>query len=182
LIISALISISAMLVQKFPELLFSTGHAPSLLKAFVRAYGPHFYFFFVLGMVLRKKKLSPIHASNYALPFLSLCAVIALFYLPNEALSLANFFFLNGFLLLLLLKIALQKPLPHIPSVEALGVHSLGLYLWHVLPIQICHMLIPFDRFWPHYTLSVALQVLFVISYFYLIKSSFLKKYFFGVS
>jgi peptidoglycan/LPS O-acetylase OafA/YrhL len=173
LAISAALSLVSTVLLKYPELISPNFSTPDILKALIRSYGPHFYFFFVLGIYLKNKTLDQINLLNYIF--------IYLYYYPNSSISFINFFLFNGFIINLILKIATKNLVRSNPFMEWLGVHSLAIYLWHVLPIGLCHIVFGTDNLNMFYIIVALLQVSLMISYLYLVKVDFLRKYVFGL-
>lgn len=181
LAISALLSLVCTVLLKYPELISPTFNTPDILKAIIRSYGPQFYFFFVLGIYLKNKTLDQINLLNYIFPTIGLVITIYLYYYPNSSISFINFFLFNGFIINLILKIATKNLIRSNPFMEWLGVHSLAIYLWHVLPIGLCHIVFGTDNLNVFYIIVALFQVSLMISYLYLVKVDFLRKYVFGL-
>lgn len=182
LYISAGISVVSTILLKYPEFIAPSFDVPPVFKAILRSYGPHFYFFFVLGIYLKNRTLDQINLLNYILPSICAALVIYLYFKPNAILSFLNFFALNSLLVLLILKIATKNLVRSNYFGEWLGIHSLAIYLWHVVPISLCHIVFGTENLAIFYSVATAFQISLMISYLYLIRIDFLKKYVFGLA
>ena len=106
-----------------------------ILEIILFTFRPYFFVFFVLGVYL---KSNPIHIKLKTHLFYNLAGIIAivvLFYYPNPFVFGILFFLLNFSILIIFIGIAVHDKLPHSKALEWLGINSLGIYLWHVLPI-----------------------------------------------
>src|SRR5690606_38780788 len=100
-------------------------------------FRPDFFFFFALGFVFRHQELKRPKFIEYILPLFGLLLVVYLFYNPLKAASLFNYYFFNVVLLSLVLKICSNEMIGGSKALEWVGIYSLAIYLWHVLPILI---------------------------------------------
>ncbi len=62
---------------------------------------------------------------------------------------------------------------------EWIGVHSLALYLWHMLPVLWARTFLPDELL--YYQAGAAGLVVFFVSYAFLARISFMRQYFFGL-
>ena len=146
----------------------------------------HFFFFFVLGFYFKKIKLSKPNFSNYLSVFLFIISTIYLFYFPNKISSCITFFLGNLLFLKLILKLSTCNLMSRNRFLEWIGNNSMGIYLWHVIPILAVQFLLNFETnvqlsnlyfyFW-----CLISQIIFLLSYKNLNKVDFFKKYFFGI-
>ncbi len=107
--------------------------------------------------------------------------VIYLFYNPNKIFSEVIYFVLNISLLLSVFKLILTKNNLRSVFLEWLGINSLGIYLWHVIPILLVKFIYGTDDLIFFYLLTFVLEILFIFSYKLLLKVDFVKRYIFGV-
>ena len=180
-IVAFIISFISSLLNNFPEIYEGYGPISSILKMILFTFRPYYYFFFVLGIYFRKTKLEKPKILDYLLPSTALVLVIFIFYFPNKSLHILNFFVLNSLLVNLVLKISANNLITNYPKIEWVGVNSLGIYLWHVIPIMACKLLIGTDSLVFFYIFSVLSELIFLMVYKLLLKFSFFRKYVFGI-
>jgi acyltransferase len=181
LLIGFFISIVSKALQTYPEIYQDFGILNSGIGLILHTFRPYFYFFFVLGFVCKHLDLARPKILEYILPLLGFVMVIYSFYRPNNLLSTINFFFLNSFILSFILKISANNMIKQSKTIEWIGLNSLAIYLWHVLPILICKYIIGTDNLAFFYSVTICLEIVFIIAYHYLQRINFLKKYVFGM-
>ena len=181
LIIGLLISMSSVVLQKYPEIYQDFWILKSGIGLVLHTFRPYFYFFFVFGLVYKRIELKRPKVLEYILPLICLLSVIYLFYNPNKLFSAINFFLFNSLLLSLVLKISLHNLIRSNKTIEWIGLNSLAIYLWHVLPILVCKYLIGTENLAFFYTVTISLEIIFIIAYKYLLRIDILKKYVFGM-
>lgn len=181
LIIGLLVSLGSLILKKHPEIYQDFGILKSGIGLILHTFRPYFYFFFVLGLVYRRLELKRPKLLEYILPLMSFALVIYLFYNPNKLLSTINFFLFNCFLLSLVLKVSVHSLIRSNKIIEWIGLNSLAIYLWHVIPILICKFLISTDNLALFYLATIFTEILFIVVYYYLLRIDILKKYVFGM-
>lgn len=182
LVVSLLISICFKLLQAYPEIFSGIGIITSGIKLILYTFRPYFYVFFVLGLIYRRGELEKPKIWEYLLPFICFNFVICLFYHPNNLLSILNFFIFNIFLVSLSLKISMNNLIRSNKLLEWIGINSLGIYLWHVLPILICKYFFGTKNLMLFYVITICMEIVFVVTYKYLVRISFFRKYLFGLN
>ena len=182
LLVTALaISIITSVLSNFPWIYEGQGLVSSGLKLVLFTFRPYFYFFFVVGIFYKNIKLEKPKVMEYILPLATLILEVYLFYYPNKIIHVLNFFVLNFLLINLILKISANNLLPEYRKMEWIGLNSLAIYLWHVLPILASKFLVGTNRLLHFYICSIVLEFIFIWIYKQLIKIRFLKKYVFGM-
>lgn len=181
LAIAFVISVTSLSLSYYPELYQEYRIINAGIKLVLHTFRPYFLFFFVLGFVLKHKELNRPGWLAYLLPLLGLCMAGYLFYNPVKVLSILNFYFLNIVLLILAVKIAYNGMIREVQSIEWVGIHSLAIYLWHVLPIFIAKYAVGIDNLWLYYGTAICLEIVFIIAYKSLLRYPFLRKYVFGM-
>ena len=117
------------------------GVAASLISQFLNLPYPSYYLFFVLGGFFRWHKRVLPERLITSPTLLLLAARIALFYYPNPILEPAVFFGLNVCLIRLMVLFMERQRGDRYPFLEWIGVNSLAIYLWHVLPLLLVYRL-----------------------------------------
>lgn len=181
LAIAFVISVVSLTLSFYPELYQEYRIINAGIKLVLHTFRPYFLFFFVLGFVLKHKELNRPGWLACLLPLLGLCVAGYLFYNPVKELSIFNFYFLNIVLLILAVQVASNGMIREVISMEWIGIHSLAIYLWHVLPIFIAKYAVGIDNLWLYYGTAICLEIVFIIAYKYLLRYPFLRKYVFGM-
>jgi len=176
LVIAFVISLISILLKQL-----QTYQGIEIIKLLLHTFRPQFYFFFVFGLIYRNIKLSRPKLLEYILPSTCFILVVYLFYNPNTLLSGVNFFLFNSLLLSLVLKVSFNNMIHESKTIEWIGLNSLAIYLWHVLPILICQFLIGTDNLALFYLTTIFTEILFIVVYYYLLRIDILKKYVFGM-
>lgn len=180
-LIALIISLISYLLKMIPELYQNFGLLSSATNIVLYTFRPYFYLFFMLGVLYNNLQLNKPRIIEYILPIILFALVIILFYYPNKNLSVLNFFLFNASLINLVLKLAVNKMMLTFPFLEWIGLNSLGIYLWHMIPIMLCKSLIGKENLIIYYFAAILLEFMFLLIYYYLLKINFIKKYFFGL-
>ncbi len=175
------ISVAAAIFHQYPGLYSGHGGLSNTIELALHTFRPYFFFFFVLGVGYRAKKAGKIRIAEYLLPLAFFVLVIYLFYVPDRALSLANMFVFNIFLINIALKTASTGLLPNSVVLEWIGRNSLAIYLWHVVPVLLLRHHAGTGDLLFFYTAAVVAEAIFLILYACLLRLGFLKKYIFGM-
>jgi len=141
---------------------------------------PDYYIFFVLGGFLRNYKKMPPIGLTLPLSMLFFIGEVLLFYYPNPSLSIVLFFVANGSLICLVLSLAESRKSLASPFLEWVGLNSLGIYLWHVLPILIAFRYVSYGPAL-FYSLAIGLEIVFFVFVYFTAKIAFFRKYFYGL-
>jgi acyltransferase len=151
-----------------------------LSDTLLTTFRPDYYTFFVLGGFLRNYKKMPPIGLTLPLSVLLFIGDVLLFFYTNPFLSIILFFLFNGCLICLMLTLTERwKSVAH-PFLEWVGLNSLGIYLWHVLPILFAFRFVAGGPVL-FYSLAIGLEsVLFVFVYF-TAKIAFFQRYFYGL-
>lgn len=181
LLLGILISIIFMILYQYPLTYKHISFLNKIFPILIPTFRPHFYVFFLIGISYRNKIIRKPRVIEIIAPLIFLGLVVYLFFNNILILSILNFFLLNFLILNLCLKLALTNSLLEFKSIQWLGINSLGLYLWHVIPILISTYLIGTESLIKFYLVTIILEVLFIILYKILFKVNFFKKYIFGM-
>lgn len=179
--IGFLISVVSILLTEYPEIYQDCKLIGPTIKSVLHTFRPYYYFFFVLGLIYRNINLKEPKIMEYIFPSIFFILVIFLFYNPDKILSIFNFFIFNTLLLSLILKIASNNLILENRIIEWIGLNSLAIYLWHVIPIMICKVLIGIENLVFFYSATICLELIFIFTYNYLLRIELLKKYVFGM-
>lgn len=138
---------------------------------------PQYYAFFALGMLLRH---TPPHkyAVYQLIAILGLSVHVALFGREVIWVQGVNFFVFNLALLAATVN-WIEQGRSSQKFLEWIGVHSLALYLWHMLPVLWARTFLPDTDL--YYQTGVAGLVLLFVAYAVLSRIPFMRQYFFGL-
>jgi acyltransferase len=161
--------------QRFRE---SSGNAVADVLLF--DFRPYFYFFFVLGGAIRQKKLLIPTGILIPLAVLLFIADILLFFYPHPWSSYILYFVLNIVLILLTQRFMESPAALSNRFLEWIGVNSLGIYLWHVLPIVLAYGLHANTNLM-FYSITLSGEVVVFGLIFLLARSKFAGKYLLGI-
>ena len=137
--------------------------------------------FFVFGIIYKRLELKKPKIFDYILPLMCFLFVFYLFYNPNKISYIIIFFLFNSLLLSLTLKVSANNLISGNKTIEWVGVNSLAIYLWHVIPILLCKYIIGTENLALFYLATISLEMIFIIVYNYLLRIDFLRKYVFGM-
>lgn len=177
-----IISVPAQILATYPEILSRYTLDSETFREIFYTLRPYNYIYFVAGMLLRKKNLPVPGLKNYLLVLSGLSVVFYLFYNPDRTLTMFNAWFFNLILLLLVIQLASNNKIKRIRTLEWLGVNSLAIYLWHVLPLFYAKILTDENNELIFYPLMLLLNSVLLVFYYYSSKLSFFKKYIYGLS
>jgi acyltransferase len=143
---------------------------------------PQFYFFFCIGVSAK------IYANILKWNKWGLFAILAIFtgiYIScffqfNVLLSTIGFFVLNTALAILILHIASNNKVRRVKILEWIGVNSLPVYLWHVVPLYILEQTIYNTQKALFYIFSVLGVIIVILIIKMLSKVNYINKYIFG--
>ena len=166
------------------DLPLSYGGVPRLnggvADALLATFRPDYYIFFALGGFLKNYKKVPAVGKALLLSLLLFIEEILLFYYPDSYLSFILFFVFNGCLACLMVSLIESRRSSGNSFLEWVGINSLGIYLWHVLPILFAFRYIA-EGAVIFYSLAILLEVVFFVFVFYTGKIAFVRKYFYGL-
>jgi fucose 4-O-acetylase-like acetyltransferase len=161
LVVIALL-VSAMCYYFGPALSDSSNIVARFVVITVR---PQNFFFFCLGMVVKNYR----NIGNWRTAGLAVAAVLAAlaygycFSVPIQWLSALAFFAMNTTLILLLVKGIINDRLPRSTFVEWLGINSLPVYLWHMIPVLfVMHFISPEIQLYTFYGVCLIAEVAFI--------------------
>lgn len=110
----------------------------SLSGFLIHTLRPHYFLFFVFGLALREERLSTRSWLFWVSGTVLMGLYGGLFYFHagvSDGMRDGVWIFANVFLLVAIFRLMRAEALPHWNVVEWFGQQSLGVYLWHVLPL-----------------------------------------------
>ena len=153
-----------------------------LTKIVLHTFKPYFFFYFILGMYLRKFPVIFNIYINAALVVILGIMQLLLFYYPFLYLELISNIVFNLCLVQFLIVLASDNKLPNNKLLEWIGVNSLAIYLWHLVPIIDVKRVLGFDNMGLFYAVCFSLEIILITSIYYVSKIKIVNKYFFGVN
>ncbi|MFN8416986.1 MAG: acyltransferase [Cytophagaceae bacterium] len=181
LIIALLFTLITKTILQYPTLYQEASSSSLIMKILIDVFRPQFYFFFILGNIFRDKQWDSPNWKDYLFPTLLFIFTVALFYYPNNALSVLVFMGFNSLLLLLVIKICTNSIMPESKGIQWVGLNSLAIYLWHMIPILIVKKTVGVESEWFYYSLALISELIFFVLYIYLSKIIVLRKLVFGM-
>lgn len=167
-------------IRKYPP--WDAGNPSSQVYSSLifQIYRPHLYIYFVIGLMLRNNSFS-IKIWPVAIVTLSLFVVLMLSFLYRFSFVQWLLYFFNTGLLFILVQYAKKDSLPHAKWIEWIGVNSMAVYLWHMVPLIIVSQHIPASPTVLYYTVSFAAVIAFSAIIYFLTKIKPVNKYLFGM-
>lgn len=181
LVTSAVISVVFYACNNFPALYQKVTALSRPMEIILFTFRPFFFIFFSLGVYIKQ------HVKNIniniigAISLLSFATFTALFFFPNKIAAFALFYLFNISLILWLIGMIRKDNLPQNKAVQWIGVNSLGLYLWHVVPIIIVTQLIGTNNLLLFYPAAVGAIALFFVVMIFLTRIKAINKILFGL-
>ena len=172
------IFVAGLVLSALVWVVLATGDALGYAGIILNATRPQYYAFFALGMLLRH---TPPHKSAVfqLIALVGLVVHLALFDRQILWLEGVNFFVFN-LALLASTAIWIEKGRSTQKFLEWVGVHSLALYLWHMMPILMARTFLPDVTL--YYLAAISGLAVFFAAYTLLSESDVLRKYVFGLS
>jgi len=181
LFISLAISIVSFIFFKHNEIYENIPVLSEIINIVLHTFKPYFYVFFVMGIYLKnhdKTKLLPI---DIFIPFILFVVIGFLFFIPSEIIYAIAFYLFNYFLLKAMLIGVKNNLLPAFKWIEWIGVNSLGIYLWHVIPVFLSISLTKEVGSILYYFMSYFIILIFLLIYSQINRIKFISKYIFGI-
>ena len=151
--------------------------------SFNHVFRLQYYFYFVFGFYLVNKNFQKTFLTDFAkirIGFLILFILNGiLFY--NFSLKISPILFLLQNILLagIIVNFISLQSFSH-ETLIWLGKNSLGIYLWHVIPIIVGWTFI--NNLFLYYGVTMGLLIISGFLYYFLVKFAFFRTYFFGLS
>lgn len=180
-ITAILISCIAQMLNTYPELYRGNSMFSTTFTELFYTFRPYNYFYFAFGMMLRKQTLPLPRLSEYLLPVVGFASVWYLFEYPDRTLNLIHSLLFNTALLWLVLKLVSNSCLPRVRAIEWLGVNSLAIYLWHVIPVIFAKEICYAWSEWVFYGTIVIFNLLLFAVYRVTSANAFIRKYVYGM-
>lgn len=163
-------------------------HAPEVyfpFKVILEGLKPNYYIFFVWAMYLQNtkdfKKAQVLGLIGFAA--LLFATDTYSFYQKNIFLLISTFYGLNMCLIFLMIGAANKTFFPVVKPIEWLGKNSLGIYLWHALPLILLTVALDAGKFslLTYFLLAVLAECLVVLAVFAGSRVQIIKKYLLGM-
>ncbi|HEX3386607.1 MAG TPA: acyltransferase [Mucilaginibacter sp.] len=181
LVFSVAISYVFFMLTNYPTIYEHTPDLSKPLDLILDTFRPRYYMFFVFGIYLRTHTVKISLALNISIALISFAGIALLFFFPNKTGSISLFFLFNLSFLNILITKAREGFFPRSTSIEWVGVNSLAVYLWHVIPIIIVKSLVGTGNLLLFYSVVVAAEILFVLLMAQLTKIKPVNKYLLGM-
>lgn len=181
LVISGIISVSFFVLYNYQDTYKTSSAIFKGLIYILKTFRPYFYVFFVLGIYLRNQPEQKLTLSIITAA-VSFIANVLLFFYPNTVATIVFFFLFNlSFLNVLLIK-AKAGAFPNSNAIQWLGTNSLGVYLWHVVPILLVTSFVGTQNLPLFYGVTLVAEIIFILIMAQLTKVKSINKYLFGMS
>ncbi len=177
--LSFLISVFFFLAES-KVIVFENPSLVRFIRIVIHTFRPNYFFFFILGMSIRKDFLKIDLKWIKGLVIVFAGVQLVLFFVPNLYVGLGANILLNVCLLYLLIVFAADERLPSNKILEWIGVNSLGIYLWHMVPILILVNACGVDDLPVFYSFAALSEVLFILMIYYLSRMRIVNRIFFG--
>jgi len=143
-------------------------------------YRPHLYIYFVAGMLLRSKNISLKPAIGLPITLVLFAAVLASYWLRFSYINWLLYAF-NLSLLLLMAGVIQKSLLPRSKPLEWIGSNSMGVYLWHMVPLYYLSVYATSMNTWLYYVICIVASLIFGLFIYFLTKIRFINRYIFGM-
>lgn len=181
LVVSAIISVGFFILNTYQDTHKSGSAIFKGLVYITKTFRPYFYVFFVFGIYLRNQSEQKLTLSIITAT-VSFIVNILLFFYPNTLATTVFFFLFNlSFLNILLIK-AKEGAFPGSNAIQWLGTNSLGVYLWHVVPILLVTTFVGTQNLPLFYGAALIAEIVFILLMVLLTKVRSVNKYLFGMS
>ncbi|MGF7038068.1 acyltransferase family protein [Mucilaginibacter lappiensis] len=179
LVFSGVVSLGFLILSYYPAFYKSPPALNKALDLLLGTFKPQFYVFFVFGIYLRNHPVK--NKLMHFVVLASFIGVVILFFYPNKIFGIILFFLFNLSFLNLLTAKARENFFPHVKSIQWLGVNSLAIYLWHVVPIILVTKLVGTNNLLLFYGVTVTAEVIFILIIAQISKIKSINKYVFGM-
>jgi fucose 4-O-acetylase-like acetyltransferase len=148
----------------------------------IHTFRPYFYVYFVLGIFLRKSQpLITLNNNLLLILLLGLAQAFVIVY-PSEYVNIGINLAFNAVLLHLMITLSLADRLPHMKVIEWLGVNSLPVYLWHLVPVLLLKLASERLELNTFYLYCFFSELFLIITIFFLSRSAIINRYVFGMT
>lgn len=175
------ISLTFLILKHFPEIYKDLMGLNDILAFTLHTFRPYYYVFFIFGIWLKRQRLEYSFSGVVLFSIICFGGLLYLFYMPNSWIEILIFFFFNFPLLLILIKVIRLNLAPKLVIMEWIGVNSLAIYLWHVLPIIIYENLFGIHDSPYYYIVILAFEIVFLTAIYLFTKNRFINNYVFGI-
>jgi fucose 4-O-acetylase-like acetyltransferase len=152
-----------------------------LTEVSLHTYKPYFFMFFVFGMCIRNIKIKLNIWLNLIIVLILAAIQLTFFYFPLPFAEMISTMLLNFCLLHLLIALAFADTLPHSQILEWLGINSLAIYLWHIVPVLILKLTLGTENIILFYSACLIAEAALIIVIYYLTKIRSVNRFVFGV-
>ncbi|WP_165819339.1 acyltransferase family protein [Flagellimonas aquimarina] len=181
LIIGIFISSIFLILKYFPKFYNDSETVNHIFGFILHTFRPYYYVFFVLGIWLRRAFWNYSFSGITLFSILCFGGVIYLFFKNSVSIEIVIFFLFNFSLLLTVVKVIRLNLMAQVTIIHWIGVNSLAIYLWHVLPITAYKNWVGIDNLQHFYIVVFMLEILFIIIIRQLTKIRFINNYVFGM-
>lgn len=189
-IIAFLISVFFLFFDQLYYLNSEIRYLSKILRMISHNIRPQFYIFFILGSQLKAMKIKNVDKLIFLLIPLFVANAINLEQFGISLFIKQLIYLVSNSLLIIYALCHLIKKTIKNKKIEWFGINSLGIYLWHIIPILLTKIIfndsknyyeIENENLLGFYFIALFFQTLFIFSYYNLKKIHFFKKYFFGL-
>lgn len=182
LLVSGVSSLLVLFTDAYPSfLLFKfTDSLPSKIESILfvslNLFRPQFLFFFILGIWFKTFDFKQ-HINKLNLLLISCLPIIVfLYYFRSDLVSFVLFFIFNSLLLSIVVHGVKANVFDLSPKIESIGINSLFLYLYHVIPILIIKNYISINNTGLYYAFVIAVELVFVFIVQFLYKRKLISR------
>lgn len=181
LFLSFIISLIFLIITQYPLLYENNIKLKQIVEEVMYTFKPQFLIFFVFGNYIKHRNLMKVIKHDLLILLLSFTGIIALFFFPNSIASILCFYLFNLSLLIFLLDSVKHDRLPYSRLIEWIGINSLGIYLWHMVPIIISVKFFGRKDLLLYYCITLFLEVILMFLYYQLIKNRYINENIMGL-
>ena len=143
---------------------------------------PYYFIFFVFGIKF-KAIMAWFDGLGRRIIFTFLLIGLLMFNLSSvDVLKSILYYFFNFVLISWILYNIERGSFPSVYWIEWLGINSMGIYLWHVMPIIIIKYFFNFTDMLVYYSLMALALAGFFVAYFFLNRFKLFRRVLFGLS
>ncbi len=181
LIFSSIISLVSYILYNYPAVYEHIHILNKALAWLINTFRPQFYMFFVFGIYLRSHQFKNKQTLSLLITLLSFTGVVVLFFFPSKIAGIVLFFLFNLSFLSLLTAKARENFFPNVKGIQWLGVNSLAIYLWHVIPIIVITKLTGTANLLKFYSITFIAETMFILLMVQITRIKWVNKYVLGM-
>jgi acyltransferase len=181
LIFGIIISTLFYILKENPDWFINIRYLGRVLEIILYTFRPYFFVFFVVGNYLKSNPIQMNLKTPIIYNLIGVLTLVTLFYFPHPFLYGILFFIFNFYILTILIQYSVEDRLPHSKVIEWLGINSLGIYLWHVVPILLIEHFFEKETTQILYFYTVISEVIYIYILMNMSKIKFINKYILGM-